>query len=93
MKNRISLWTCLVAVLLVMLLVGCGAADQEETSAPTAEATTESVPETTAEATTESTEATAESTEAAAEAAAVYTNPLTGEVLDAPYSGHQADQT
>ena len=87
MKKRFSLWTCLVAVLLVMLLVGCGAADQEEASAPTAEVTTESVPETTAEATTESTEATAESTEAAAEAAAVYTNPLTGEVLDAPYSG------
>ena len=88
MKKRFSLWTCLVAVLLVMLLVGCGAADQEVTTETTTEPTSESVPETTAEATTEATaEATAESTEAVAEAAAVYTNPLTGEVLDAPYSG------
>lgn len=66
----------LIALLLTLslLLCGCGAAPAEETTeAPTAEPTTAPTTEPTTAPTTEP--------------APVYTNPLTGEVIDQPYTG------
>ena len=88
MKRNNALRSVLTAVLLAAFLFGCAASGEvaPEASAPTDEATVE----TTTEATTETTmETTTEATEAAEEAAetVIYTNPLTGEVLDAPYTG------
>lgn len=77
----------LIALLLALclLLCGCGGAP-EETSVPTTEAPTT---EATTEAPTETTEAPTETTAAPV----VYRNPLTGEVLDAPYTGRPVTVT
>ncbi len=70
-------------LVLALLLCGCGkepAETQPDTSGLITEATDAPTEETAAEATTESTEApTAGQT--------LYTNPLNGEILDAPYTG------
>ena len=73
--------TALILALTLCLLCGCGGKTEEPkaTQAPT-EAPTQATTETNAP----ETEAT-ESTEAPTEAPVVYTNPLTGEVLDAPF--------
>lgn len=74
MKKLIAL----ILALCLCMLCGCGG-NASETEAPTTEApASEAVPNTEAPATEEPTEAPTEETEV------VYTNPLTGEVLDAP---------
>ena len=90
MKRNNALRVILACLLVAALLCGCGSSGQEvpEASAPTGETTTEVTTEVTTEAPTDPTveDPTVPSTEAPTETV-IYTNPLTGEVMDAPYTG------
>ena len=94
-KKNLGLWIILCAALLAVLLLAAaalllikpvdeGPTDAGYTSA-TEDTTDQSSPETTTEPTTEAT--TESTTEPTTEPAPVYTHPLTGEVLDEPFSG------
>ncbi len=79
MKKLLSLFLALS----LLALCGCGGA-AEPTEVPTTAPTTEATEAPTTEATTEATEASVPETTVPATEPVVYTNPLTGETLDAP---------
>ena len=82
MKINNGLRIILTTMLLAAFLFGCASGEVVPEVPEAAETTTETTIEATTETTTEATEAAEEPVETV-----VYTNPLTGEVLDAPYSG------
>ena len=92
MKKHLSLWIILIVAVLAAFLCSCGASDETtgEDTAPLTAAVTDNGNAAAADPASDSDPAADPTTEDSTEAAeepVVYTNPLTGEVLDAPYSG------